>query len=104
MPLFSLLCGVVIAQAGPPSANADKQNPTGDYLPSLTFDVASIHEFPVSSSYMETFQDPPHSSLLRLTNVPAPKKSPDLTITRFHPCISSAMAASAINSLRTPPP
>jgi len=39
-----------------------------DYVPTMTFDVASVHESPMADSYRVSFQNPPHSSLLRLTN------------------------------------
>jgi uncharacterized protein (TIGR03435 family) len=49
------------AAAQPADANAA-------YVPTLTFDVASIRESPRSDSYTVRFENPPHSSLVRLTN------------------------------------
>jgi uncharacterized protein (TIGR03435 family) len=39
-----------------------------NYVPTMTFDVASIHESPVSNSFVVSFQNPLHTSLLRLVN------------------------------------
>jgi uncharacterized protein (TIGR03435 family) len=51
------------AHAAPSSATAN----TG-YIPTLTFDVASIRESPPADSITVSFQNPAHSSVLRLTN------------------------------------
>lgn len=48
-----------------PSAATSKAN----YVPTLRFDVVSIRESPESKSYTVSFGDPPHSSLLKLTNI-----------------------------------
>ncbi len=52
------------AQSGAPSPNADSA-----YVPTLTFDVASIRESPETDSYTVMFNSPPHSSVLDLTNI-----------------------------------
>lgn len=54
------------AQATPASSSPTDANAI--YLPTLTFDVASIHESPPADSFIVSFQNPAHSSLLRLTN------------------------------------
>lgn len=65
-------CAAVVAcvsgqQAAAP-AGAQPSSAGAEYIPALTFDVASIHESPMANSYIVSFQNPPHSSLLRLTN------------------------------------
>jgi uncharacterized protein (TIGR03435 family) len=41
---------------------------SGGYVPTLTFDVASVRESPPADSFRVSFQNPAHSSVLRLTN------------------------------------
>ena len=71
------IVSIVFCCAGPaaPVCGQASATPAGaqpgagaDYLPAMTFDVASIHESQRSDSYTVRFENPPHSSLLRLTN------------------------------------
>jgi uncharacterized protein (TIGR03435 family) len=55
-----------LANAGP--ANAQSPTEGTDYVPTLTFDVASIRESAPSDSFTVSGMNPPHSSLLKLAN------------------------------------
>ena len=67
--LIGLLCAGTIG-AQQPTAKSDTQ---ADYVPSMTFDVASIREGKSSpQGWSISFVDPPHSSLLKLTNNDVP--------------------------------
>ncbi len=68
--VFAALCCALAAPAcgQPGAATGDAIHSDADYVPTMTFDVASIHESPVSDSITVSMQNPPHASLLRLTN------------------------------------
>lgn len=61
-------CCVVSGLQAKTQTNALPADATSTYVPTLTFDVASIRESAPSDSYMVSFVNPPHSSLVRLTN------------------------------------
>lgn len=71
----TIYAGLLLAAAGSlsglraqASASTRPADPDAAYVPSFTFDVASIRESPASDIYIFRVEDPPHSSLLRLTN------------------------------------
>ena len=60
-PAWPVCAQSAAATPSPAAANAG-------YVPALTFDVASIRESPPEDSFRVSFQNPAHSSVLRLTN------------------------------------
>ena len=68
--VVALLCGGMLAAQEP----AAKPNTQTAYVPSMTFDVASIRagRLAADGSMTLSFVDPPHSSLLRLGNYSVP--------------------------------
>ena len=68
--VFALLCACDTCAQQP----AAKPSAQTAYVPSMTFDVASIREGKLAAdgSLTLSFADPPHSSLLRLTNYDVP--------------------------------
>ncbi|HXE08134.1 MAG TPA: TIGR03435 family protein [Acidobacteriaceae bacterium] len=71
--LLPVLLGVAVgfapqycsAQASPHAAAAGA---TAAYVPTMTFDVASVHETPQANSYTVMATDEPHTSMMRLQN------------------------------------
>jgi len=68
LAMFLLGVAGMRGQTSPAPSGAPPAAIETDYVPTMTFDVASIHESPMSNSFIVSFQNPPHSSLLRLTN------------------------------------
>jgi uncharacterized protein (TIGR03435 family) len=65
---FWILSALPVNAQSAPAAPASADTRTG-YLPTLTFDVASIRESPPANSITVRFENPAHSSVIRFTNV-----------------------------------